>query len=578
MVGTNFTSAAVVEAGCSEAITAGGLRIAVLFDAATSSVTVNGIPVTAFDIGGDYGVLHGIEGVMVEGVLGEFVPCPPPPFLTPIADEGDYGILLEAIVGSGLFDDLTAGDFPITIFGPKNAAFEAIADTVADLSQEEVKAILLNHIILGANVTSADVVAAGCVEVPTAGGLMLGINFDAEASSVTINGVTASAFDVFGDYGVLHGIDEVLLGDFVPCPAFEADFSPIAEKGMYNTLLTAVVATGNDAVISASAPVTIFGPKDSAFTAIQDTVDALSPEELSAVLLNHVIVGATVTSSVVVEAGCIEAKTAGGMMVAVRYNATTNVVDVNGIVVNDFDIAGDYGIMHGMEGVLVDPDAFVACPIPTFVEQVFKTMEYTTLTTLLSDPALQSQLDSAGPITVFGPNDAAFAALGDALDGIDESTLLMTLGGHVVNGVYTAADVKAAGCVILTSIVGTTIRAMYVEGDDHDEHDEHDEHDDHDEHDHRKLAGHLADEKEMGHIMINDAEVILADIADATSIFHGLDKVLLGGETFACPTEAPVAAPTTAADEEAGSEDSSAAFSGVSAVVAAVVALSAFAL
>lgn len=188
---------------------------------------------------------------------------------------------------------------------------------------------------------------------------------------------------------------------------------------------------------------------------------------------------------------------------------------------------------------------------------------------------------------VFGPNDAAFAAIGDALDGIDQGTLLLTLGGHVVNGVYTAADVKAAGCVILTSIVGTPIRAMYVEHDDHEGHD-HDDHDDHDDHGDnttmtmgggRKLAGHLADEEEMGHIMINDAEVILADIADDTSIFHGLDKVLLGGETFACPTEAPAATPTTAPEDEAGSDEgSSAAFSGVSAVVAAVVAFSAFAL
>ena len=120
--------------------------------------------------------------------------------------------------------------------------------------------------------------------------------------------------------------------------------------------------------------------------------------------------------------------------------------------------------------------------------------------------------------------------------------------------------VKEAGCVVLDTIVGGKIRAMYVEDSDG-----------------RKLAGHTMTDEHMGHIMINDAMVILADIADETSIFHGLDKVLLGSETFECPTDVPVASPTTdAPGGDEGGMDSSASFSGISAVMAAVVALSAF--
>ncbi|KAL3934660.1 MAG: hypothetical protein SGBAC_009669 [Bacillariaceae sp.] len=53
----------------------------------------------------------------------------------------------------------------------------------------------------------------------------------------------------------------------------------------------------------------------------------------------------------------------------------------------------------------------------------------------------------------------------------------------------------------------------------------------------RKLEGHLM--IEWGHVMITDAKLVLADIADGTSIFHGIDKVLIAGdETFECPTEA----------------------------------------
>jgi len=205
-------------------------------------------------------------------------------------------------------------------------------------------------------------------------------------------------------------------------------------------------------------------------------------------------------------------------------------------------------------------------PMGSFVEQVAMTGNYTTLVALLDNPLLQAQLGTVGPITVFGPNDAAFAALGDTLDELDQATLMLTLGGHVVSGVHTAAAVKEAGCVMLDSIVGTKIRAMYVEGG-------------------RRLAGHLAMEDKKGYIMINDAMVVDADIADDTSIFHGLDKVLLGGD-FACPADpvAPTVAPATApTGAPAGSGDSkddkesSAFVSGFSTVLAAVVALSVFA-
>jgi len=162
----------------------------------------------------------------------------------------------------------------------------------------------------------------------------------------------------------------------------------------------------------------------------------------------------------------------------------------------------------------------------TFVEQVAATGEYNTLVGFLEDPLLQAGLASAGSITVFGPNDAAFAQID--LDALSPAAQTQALSGHVVSGVYTAADVKAAGCVMLDTIVNTKLRAMYVEVD-------------HSTHSHvRKLSG----EHEEDHIMINEGKVILADIADGTSIFHGLDTVLLSTDTFECPTEAP--APTDA--------------------------------
>ena len=182
--------------------------LGIYYDADTSSVTVNRIPVTSFDITGDYGVLHGIESVLVEGVQGGFVPC----IVTPIYKNGNYGILLEAVVGAGLIPTIETAA-PLTIFGPKDSAFEAIQSTVENLSADELEAILLNHVVAGSAVNSSAVVAAGCIEAKSAGGLMLGILFDPETSTVTVNGIPVTDFDIEGDYGVLHGIESVLVPD-----------------------------------------------------------------------------------------------------------------------------------------------------------------------------------------------------------------------------------------------------------------------------------------------------------------------------------------------------------------------------
>jgi uncharacterized surface protein with fasciclin (FAS1) repeats len=154
------------------------------------------------------------------------------------------------------------------------------------------------------------------------------------------------------------------------------------------------------------------------------------------------------------------------------------------------------------------------------------------------------------PTAVFGPNDAAFAALGDSFAQLaaNETALFGVLAGHVVQGVYTAADVMAAGCVELDTLAGTKLKVMYDEV--------------HDDHDGRALAGHTG---AMGMVMVNDAHVVDADFTGFDGIFHGIDAVILPGTFTPCPTTAPTAAPE---------EDSAA--SVVSTSVAMVAAVAAF--
>merc|ERR1712232_894748 len=227
--------------------------------------------------------------------------------------------------------------------------------------------------------------------------------------------------------------------------------------------------------------------------------------------------------------------------------------------------------MHGMDGVLVEGSSeYVPCSAPTPIqEQVAETGEYNRLLGFLADPALETALQAFEPLTIFGPNDAAFAAIEEVLAGLDSTELQTVLGNHVVSGTYAAADVKKAGCVVLPTVLGGSIRAMYVEGD-HDGHDH--DHDHSDMEDKvstsggvRKLAGHAMKED---YIMINEAKVILADIADDNNMFHGIDTVLVSTEKFECPTLAPVASPTTAGEggDDEGDEKEEMEESGASAV------------
>lgn len=106
VAGEKISSALIVERGCIEATTVGGLKLGIAFDPDVSAVTVNNIPVTEFNIDGDYGTMHGIEGVFVEGVLGAFVRCPTPPILDPIIAKDVYNSLIDVIIETGIASTL----------------------------------------------------------------------------------------------------------------------------------------------------------------------------------------------------------------------------------------------------------------------------------------------------------------------------------------------------------------------------------------------------------------------------------------------------------------------------------------
>ena len=101
----------------------------------------------------------------------------------------------------------------------------------------------------------------------------------------------------------------------------------------------------------------------------------------------------------------------------------------------------------------------------TTVANSLQSAGLTTLASLLGQANLADTLDMGGPYTVFGPTDAAFAALpAGILSGLTDQELADLLSYHVVPGDLTAADLVAfdelttlTGERVLVSQVGSTL-------------------------------------------------------------------------------------------------------------------------
>ena len=121
---------------------------------------------------------------------------------------------------------------------------------------------------------------------------------------------------------------------------------------------------------------------------------------------------------------------------------------------------------------------------------------FTTLVAAVQAAELVDTLKGEGPFTVFAPTDDAFAALPEGtLDSLllpeNKQALTDILLYHVVSGKVMAADVTA-----LTS--ATTV-----------------------------LGKDVTVKVDMGNVYINDAQVIITDIATSNGVIHVIDAVLL---------------------------------------------------
>ena len=462
---------------------------------------------------------------------------------------GIHDSLVAALVHADLVTALQ-GDGPFTVFAPTDDAFAAAGIDLTTFDTDEENATLVD--ILTYHVYAGSVEAAEVTDGMTA--TMLNgddATFTVTNESVMIGDATVTMADVMASNGIIHVIDKVLMP-----PADLVDIPTVAQgTGIHDSLVAAVIQAELLSTLQGEGPFTVFAPTDDAFAAAGVDLAALDNDEgkaaLTNILLYHVVSG-TVPSSAVTD---------GLVAAAVNGDDLTFTVG-DGVMVNDAnvilaDVMASNGIIHVIDKVLIPPvpvteadgdicynmythtiaagasfdecmayayyedyemngqtftgcynlathtftmvsqaecEAYMWTPAVDIAMTAQATTIHNSLVAALAQAGLVSTLQGDGPFTVFAPTDDAFAEAGIDLTALDneEGKALLTdiLLYHVVSG------------AVPSSAVTDGLAAAAVNGDD--------------------LTFSVGEG-----VMVNDANVILADVPVSNGVIHVIDKVLM---------------------------------------------------
>ena len=332
--------------------------------------------------------------------------------------------------------------------------------------------------------------------------------------------------------------------------------SNAAGTGIHDSLVAALDRADLVATLSGDGPFTVFAPTDDAFTAAGIDLDSFNTDDEIATLVDiltyHVLAGA-VNSSQVTD-GMTATMLNGD---DVTFSVTDGTVMIGDATVTAADVMASNGIIHVIDKVLMPPvpvteadgdicynmythtiaagasfdecmayayyenyemngqtftgcynlvthtftmvsqaecEAYMWTPAVDIAMTAQATTIHNSLVAALAQAELVSTLQGNGPFTVFAPTDDAFAEAGIDLAALDneEGKDLLTdiLLYHVISG------------EVPSSAVTDGLVAEAVNGDD--------------------LTFSVGEG-----VMVNDANVVLADVPASNGVIHVIDKVLM---------------------------------------------------
>ena len=466
------------------------------------NLLINTSTVITTDIQTDNGIIHVIDAVLMPPKDMEMATLN---IVETAVENGSFTTLVAALQATDLDMVLADESATFTVFAPTDDAFALIGDeTINTLlaNTDVLSSILLQHVVSGAAVDSVSAYSLNGTTVETASMAQIALAINTETDMLTFGGANIVMKDIYTTNGVIHVIDAVVVGDVeVPAPAMSL-VDVASSNGNFTTLVAALGATGLDATLAdLNTDNTVFAPSDAAFAKLPaGTLDSLTSEQLTNILLYHVLPGKVMAD------GAITVAQSSDNMVAVENgdNVSLSFVDstlfVNGAKVSTADVMADNGIIHVIDNVIMPP-TMMGTPTQNIVEVALADPDnFSTLVTALTAADLVDTLaDETATFTVFAPTNAAFDAVdADALAALlaDKDALTNVLLTHVVTGAaLSSLDAYGANGKMLTTASGEDIGVMV--------------------------------NAETGMLMIGGANVVISDVYTTNGVIHVIDAVIL---------------------------------------------------
>ncbi len=314
--------------------------------ASAAGVNINNYAnVVEADLIAENGVIHAIDQVLLPTAYRvELIG----PSLIEVAQEaGVFNTLLTLIETVGLTTTLQFQNPPYTAFAPTDDAFDTLFETVnpESLTPEQIAFILTYHVLIGDEVFSSDLNPENRVITANEEPIYIISNEDGVKVNSNANVITADVDDAVN--GVIHIIDQVLLPDpFLPVTG-------IVQKNYDLTTLLGLTAQREDILATLSGSdneFTVFAPTNDAFAEALAANPDLTDDQITEILLYHVIAGSTVLSSDLEDGAAVETLQGEEITVTLGDN-----VLINNAVVNEADLAGSNGVVHIIDSVILPP-------------------------------------------------------------------------------------------------------------------------------------------------------------------------------------------------------------------------------
>jgi uncharacterized surface protein with fasciclin (FAS1) repeats len=225
-----------------------------------------------------------------------------------------------------------------------------------------------------------------------------------------------------------------------PAPAGpQSIFDIVNTSADFTTLKAVVIKGGLVQTLQQISNATVFAPDNAAFTASGINLAQVDSATARAVVLYHVL-GQRVAASAVTTAAVPTANTKNLYTAKVGAN-----VFVNGFRVKTADVNASNGVIHVIDNVLIPPSLTLV--------QVASSPGFERLLQAVVKAGLAATVTNAtdaAPLTVFAPDNAAFAAASldsATIAGLPQSAAAGVVGLHVIAGSRVFSPQLSAGTV-----------------------------------------------------------------------------------------------------------------------------------